>query len=130
MWEQVAELLRPVAEWKHQVTDLWVGECGKKLPFRFEVDKYKFFERVYTCFSPFLVFTLSPNDCFLLIMSGSKITKIKPEDVDCKTDSDFKTLFCQLFTLADDNDITLKSIRTQDINQQLRDYIQKMEDEK
>lgn len=50
--------------------------------------------------------------------------------VDCKTDSDFKTLFCQLFTLADDNDITLKSIRTQDINQQLRDYIQKMEDEK
>lgn len=40
------------------------------------------------------------------------------------------SLFCQLFTLADDNDITLKSIRTQDINQQLRDYIQKMEDEK
>ena len=32
------------------------------------------------------------NDCFLLIMSGSKITKIKPEDVDCKTDSDFKTV--------------------------------------
>lgn len=70
------------------------------------------------------------NDCFLLIMFGSKITKIKPMAVDCKTDSDFKTLFCQLFTLADDNDITLKSIRTQDINQQLRDYIQKMEDEK
>ena len=72
MWEQVAELLRPVAELKHQVTDLWVGECGKKLPFRFEVDKYKFFVRVYTCFSPFLVFTLSPNDCFLLIFSGFK----------------------------------------------------------
>ena len=70
------------------------------------------------------------NDCFLLIMSGSKITEIKPMAVDCKTDSDFKTLFCQLFTLAEDNDITLKSIRTQDINQQLRDYIQKMEDEK
>lgn len=70
------------------------------------------------------------NDCFLLILSGSKITKIKLEAVDCKTDSDFKTLICQLFTLADDNDITLKSIRTQDINQQLRDYIQKMEGEK
>ena len=70
------------------------------------------------------------NDCFLLILSGSKITEIKPKPVDCKTDSDFKTLFCQLFTLADDNNITLKSIRTQDINQQLRDYIQKMEDEK
>ena len=70
------------------------------------------------------------NDCFLLILSGSKITEIKPKPVDCKTDSDFKTLFCQLFTLADDNEIILKSIRTQDINQQLRDYIQKMEDEK
>ena len=70
------------------------------------------------------------NDCFLLILSGSKITEIKPKPVDCKTDSDFKTLFCQLFTLADDNDITLKSIRTQDINQQLRDYIKNMEDEK
>lgn len=70
------------------------------------------------------------NDCFLLIMSDSKITEIKPEAVDCKTDSDSKTLFCQLFNLADDKDITLKSIRTQDINQQLRDYIQKMEGEK
>lgn len=70
------------------------------------------------------------NDCFLLIMSGSKITKIKPEAVDCKTDSDLKKMFCQLFTLADDNNITLKSIRKQDINQQLRDYIQKMEGEK
>lgn len=70
------------------------------------------------------------NDCFLLILSGSKITEIKPKPVDCKTDSDLKKMFCQLFTLADDNEIILKSIRTQDINQQLRDYIQKMEGEK